>query len=178
MPRECLAIYELINTEGPEGYGTSRMGHEQFDKLAGIDTAKRCRTDRLPVSLLDTIEKWVEDSGAGELAKWSHAYLAHAGGPKKRDIEAQFVTTNKIRDSIKAVVRVTEAISAWLLWSGGRSGSLMPTAQFNPFEKLDNPIMRAGGQDDAYKLWHQLSDDSNHYLDGVEEELIQRVKAA
>jgi hypothetical protein len=165
-------------TEGPEAYGTSRMGHEQFDKLAGIDTAKRCRTDRLPVSLLDTIEKWVEDSGAGELAKWSHAYLAHAGGPTKRDIEAQFVTTNKIRDSIKALVRVTEAISAWLLWSGGRSGSLMPTAQFNPFEKLDNPIMRAGSQDDAYKLWHQLSDDSNHYLDGVEEELIQRVKAA
>jgi hypothetical protein len=166
-------------TEGPEAYGTSSMGHEQFDKLAGIDTAKRCRTDRLPVSLLDTIEKWVEDSGAGELAKWSHAYLAHAGGPTKRDIEAQFVTTNKIRDSIKALVRVTEAISAWLLWSGGRSGSLMPTAQkFNPFEKLDNPIMRAGGQDDAYKLWHQLSDDTNHYLDGVEEELIQRVKAA
>lgn len=58
------------------------------------------------------------------------------------------------------------------------SGSVMPTSQFNPFEKLDNPIMRAGGQDDAYKLWHQLSDDSNHYLDGVEEELIQRVKAA
>ena len=84
-------------TEGPEAYGTSRMGHEQFDKLAGIDTAKRCRTDCLPVSLLDTIEKWVEDSGAGELAKWSHAYLAHAGGPTKRDIEAQFVTTNKIQ---------------------------------------------------------------------------------
>jgi hypothetical protein len=54
----------------------------------------------------------------------------------------------------------------------------MPTAQFNPFEKLDNPIMRAGDQDDAYKLWHQISDDSNHYLVGVEEELIQRVKAA
>jgi hypothetical protein len=65
------------------------------DSQVGIDTAKRCRTDRLPVSLLDTIEKWVEDSGAGELAKWSHAYLAHAGGPTKRDIEAQFVTTNK-----------------------------------------------------------------------------------
>jgi hypothetical protein len=33
-------------------------------------------------------------------------------------------------------------------------------------------------QDDAYKLWHQLSDDSKFYLEGVETELIQRVKAA
>ena len=98
--------------------------------------------------------------------------LSRACWWSNKDIEAQFVTTNKIRDSIKALVRVTEAISAWLLWSGGRSGSLMPTAQFNPFEKLDMPIMQTGGEAAAYKLWHQLSDERNHYLDGVEAELI------
>jgi hypothetical protein len=87
-------------TEGPEAYGTSQIGHEQFDKLAGVDPAGRSRADRLPPSLLNTIEKWVEDSGADELAKWSHVYLAHAGGPTRRDIEARFVTTNKIRDSM------------------------------------------------------------------------------
>ena len=146
--------------------------------VAGIDDAKRRCTDRLPLCLLDTIEKWVDDSDAGELAKWSHAYLAHAGGPTKRNIEAGFVTTNKIRASIKALVRATEAISTSLLWSGGRSGSLMPVAQFNPFEKLDSPIMGIGARDDAYKLWHRLSDDSNCYLEGVETELIQPVKAA
>jgi hypothetical protein len=53
----------------------------------------------------------------------------------------------------------------------------MPVAQFNPFEKLDSPIMRIGGQDDAYKLWHQLSDDSYCYLEGLEAELIQRANA-
>jgi hypothetical protein len=88
------------------------------------------------------------------------------------------VTTNKITDAIKALARVTETISAWLLFAGGRTNSLMPVAQFNQFEKLDKPIMQAGGEADAYKLWHQLSDERNRYLDVVDAELIGRAKSA
>ena len=32
------------------------------------------------------------------------------------------------------------------LFAVGRSGGLMPVAQFDPFERLDQPIMRAGGR--------------------------------
>jgi hypothetical protein len=59
------------------------------------------------------------------------------------------VTANKITDAIKALAHVTDAISAWLLFAGGRSNSLMPVAQFNPFERLDTPIMRAGAETDT-----------------------------
>ena len=157
---------------------TSRMAHQQFDKLAGIDPAKRTREDRLPTSLLTTIEKWLADSGADDLAKWSHAYLAHAGGPEARKRIADLtVTANKITDAIKALARVTEAISACLLFASGRTNALMPVAQFNQFEKLDKPIIQAGGEADAYKLWHQLSDERNNYLDGVDAELIGRARA-
>jgi hypothetical protein len=165
-------------TSGPGAHSTSRMAHEQFDKLAGIDPAKRSREDRLPVSLLAKIERWLDDSGADELAKWSHAYLAHAGGPESRKrIADLMVTANKITDAIKAFARVTEAISAWLLFAGGRTNSLMPVAQFNPFEKLDKPIMQTGGEGDAYKLWHQLSDERNLYLEGLDDELIGRSRS-
>jgi hypothetical protein len=109
------------------------------------------------------------------LANWSHAYLAHAGGPESRKrIADLMVTTNKITDAIKALARVTEAISAWLLFAGGRTNALMPVAQFNQFEKLGNPIIQAGGETDAYKLWDELSDERNHYLDGVGAGLIGR----
>lgn len=167
-----------VPTSGPQGDGTSEMAHEQFDKLAGVDAAKRSREDRLPASLLATIEKWLDDSGADDLAKWSHAYLAHAGGPesRKRIVDLR-VTTNKITDAIKALARVTEAISAWLLFAGGRSNSLMPVAQFNPFDKLDKPIMQAGGEALGYKLWHQLSDERNRYLDRVDTALISKPTA-
>ena len=166
-------------TCGPGAYGTSRMAHEQFDKLASVDAANRSREDRLPASLLTTIEKWLDDSGADQLKEWSHAYLAHAGGPESRKKLASLnVTANKITNAIKAMSRVTEAVSAYILFDGGRSGSLMPVAQFNQFEKLDKPIMRTGGEDAAYKLWHQLSDERNSYLDGVGAELISSEKPA
>jgi hypothetical protein len=82
----------------------------------------------------------------------------------------------EISDAIKALARATEAISAWLLFASGRSGSLMPVEQFNQFERLDHPIMQAGGENDAYDLWHQLTDERNLYLDGIDAELIQRAK--
>jgi len=156
-------------TSGPGAHSTSRMAHEQFDRLARIDSTKRDREDRLPLSLLATIERWLDESHADELAQWSHAYLAHAGGPQARKrIADLLVTANKITEAIKALARATEAVSAWLLFAGGRSNSLMPVAQFNPFERLDKPIMPAGGEDEAYKLWHQLSDERNNYLDDVD----------
>jgi hypothetical protein len=167
-----------VETSGPSAHGTSRMAHRQFDTLAGIDPAKRSREDRLPTSLLTTIEKWLDDSGADDLAKWSHAYLAHAGGPEARKRIADLrVTANKITNAIKALARVTEAISAWLLFAGGRSNALMPVAQFNQFEKLDKPIMHVDGEAAADKVWQQLSDERNRYLDGVDAELIGLAKA-
>lgn len=162
-------------TSGPRAHGTSRLAHDQFDRLAGIDPKRRSREDRLPSSLLTTIEKWLADSGADELAEWSHAYLAHAGGPESRKRIADLtVTANKITDAIKAMARVTEAISAWLLFAGGRSGSLMPVAQFDQLEKLNRPIMEADGLAEADALWHRLSAERNRYLDGLEDDLIGR----
>jgi hypothetical protein len=87
------------------------------------------------------------------------------------------VTANKITNAINAMARVTEAISAWLLFAGGRSSSLMPVAQFNPLEKLDRPIMKVGEEAEAHRVWDQLSNERNRYLDDVETELIGRTQS-
>jgi hypothetical protein len=162
----------VLPISGFQGELISESAHRQFDGLAGVDPAKRSREDRLPVSLLTTIEKWLDDSGADDLAKWSHAYLAHAGGPEERKIAELMVTAKKITDAIKALARVTEAISAWLLFASGRMNTLMPVAQFNQFENLDKPIIQAGGEAAACHLWLKLTDQRNSYLDGVGDELM------
>jgi hypothetical protein len=159
-------------TTGPQAHSTSRMAHEQFDRLAGIDSAKRTREDRLPIALLDTIESWLDASGSDELADWSHAFLAHAGTPQSREkIAAALVTVDKISDATRMLARVTEAISAYLLFAGGRLNSLMPTAQFDVLENLDKPAMPVGRKSESYTLWQRLGTERDRYLDGVDVDL-------
>lgn len=161
------------STSGPKAYSSSQMAHQRFDKLAGIDPAHRTRRDRLPKSLLKTVESWLDNSVAVELANWSHVFLAHAGGQRERSkIPDNTVTMNKISEAIKILARVTEAVSAWLLCGGSLDNSLMPIAQFNQFEMLDGNIMHSKNEAEAERIWRQLSDERNNYLDELEVSLI------
>lgn len=164
-------------TKGPDAWGMSSMAHEQFDKLSGIDPEKRKRDDRLPIALMDKIEGWLDESGADNLADWSHAYLAHAGNLEGRQrIADAVVTTNKITETIKILARVTEALSAYVLFAGGRLNSLMPTAQFDQFENLDKPVMQAERQEEVRGVWDRLSSERDNYLEGVSAELMRTAR--
>jgi hypothetical protein len=50
------------STTGAEAWSASSMAHELSDRLAGIDRGKRTREDRLPRTLLGTIESWLDGS--------------------------------------------------------------------------------------------------------------------
>ena len=167
------------STTGPDAWATSQMAHEQFDRLAGIDPGKRTRGDRLPKSLLDTIDSWLDGSGADQLADWSHQYLAHAGGPDRRkQIEEGLVTADKISEAIRTLVRATEAVSAYVLFASGRLNGLVPVAQFDQFEHLEKPAMQLGRKGEASGIWDKLHRERDTYAAGVEDELVVRVKAA
>jgi hypothetical protein len=102
----------------------------------------------------------------------SHAFLAHAGTPQSREkIAAALVTVDKISDATRMLARVTEAISAYILFAGGRLNSLMPTAQFDVLENLDKPAMPVGRKSESYALWERLGTERDRYLDGVDGDL-------
>jgi hypothetical protein len=162
-------------TEGPEADGTSELAHLQFDKLAGIDPERSSREDRLPARLFESVEGWIADSGADELAKWSSTYLAHAGGPERRgQIKDMRVTSDKIESAIRVLARAAEAMSAWLLNAGGRSSALMPVAQFNQFEKLGEPIVLEGGEAALQRRWEIYTHPWRHCMDELEDDLLGR----
>jgi hypothetical protein len=160
-------------TSGPQAWSTSQMAHQQFDRLSGIAAANRTREDRLPRTLLDRIEGWLNASDADELAEWSHVYLAHAGSAENRKALAEAIITNdRITAVTRVLGRVTEAISAYLLFAGGRSNALMPTAQFNRFENLDRPLLQPDQLESLRDLWDQLADERDQFLEGVREDLL------
>jgi hypothetical protein len=160
-------------TSGPQAWGTSQMAHHQFDRLSGVAPANRTREDRLPRTLLDRIEGWLNSSAADELAEWSHVYLAHAGSAESRKALAEAIITNdRITAVTRVLGRVTEAISAYLLFAGGRSNALMPTAQFNQFEHLDRPVLQPDRLKSLRDLWDRLTVESDQFLEGVREDLL------
>jgi hypothetical protein len=166
-------------TTGPDAWAIAKMAHEQFDRLAGIGPGKRTREDRLPKSLLGTIEGWLDGSGADELANWSHAYLAHAGGPgRRKQIAESLVTADKISEAIRTLVRATEAVSAYVLFAGGRLNGLMPVVQFDQFEHLDQPAMRLSHEAKAANVWDALGRKRDTYAAGVEDDLIVHIRKA
>lgn len=160
-------------TSGPQAWGTSQMAHQQFDSLSGIAPANRKREDRLPRTLLDRIEGWLITSDADELAEWSHVYLAHAGSAENRKALAEAVITNdRITAVTRVLARVTEAISAYLLFAGGRANAVMPTAQFNQFERLDRPVLQSPQLKGLHDLWDRLTDERDQFLEGVRDDLL------
>jgi hypothetical protein len=159
-------------TTGPKAYGTSELLHAQFDRLSGIQAANRSRTDVLPKSLITKVEGWVLNSGAEEIAKWSHPYLAHAGSGQDREAIAYIqVTNNKITAAIRDVARVTEALSAEILGISGRMNGLMPVAQYDVFERLEKPIALGLQRDAAADVWERKSEEWDAALSDVRDAL-------
>ncbi len=156
-----------FSVDAHEDDSASECAHKQFDILSGIDPKCRNRDDHLPASLIETIERWIDESGAENLKKWSHKYLAHAGDPRSRKEVADLrVTANNIGEVIRVVARATEAISRLLLNADGRSNALMPVEQFDIFENLDKAILEAGKADAAFDLWKNLGRERDGYLNG------------
>lgn len=157
--------------EGPESDGASELMHIQFDKLSGVHSTKRSRLDHLPYSLLTTIDNWLDASHVDELEEWSHAYLAHAGGPTSREKNAHVkVTANKISAAIRGLARAAEAASL-IVYAGGRAGSFMPVAQYDQFAKLASPVVLPDKIQNAHDHWHKLAAEWGESLVGVEDEL-------
>lgn len=162
-----------LDRTGPGAFGAARMAHEQFDRLSGISPDQRKRDDRIPAKLIDTIERWITDCGAKDIAAWSHPYLAHAGTPASRQAVACFrVNGAKIGSATKGLARAAEAVSAYLLYSSGRMNSLMATPQFNQFDLLANAVLKSSKRVDPSLVWDTLASEYDGSLGEVEQNLI------
>jgi len=167
-----------LDTTGPGAFSSARRAHEQFDRLSGVGPARRKRDDQLPAKLIDTIERWITDCGAKDMADWSHKYLAHAGSLASRQAIAGYgVNRAKIGVAIKGLARAAEAVSAYLFYSFGRMNALMATPQFDQFERLENAVLSSTSGVDPVLVWSTFTREYDGSLGEVEEDLISGVRS-
>lgn len=165
-----------LDTTGPGAFASARMAHEQFDRLSGVSPDRRKRDDSMPAKLIDTIERWITDCGAKEIADWSHSYLAHAGSlASRKAIAGNGVTGAKIGNAIKGLARAAEAVSAHLLCSSGRMNALMATPQYDQFERLENAALSSASGVDPSLVWDRVTREYDGSLGEVREDLISGV---
>lgn len=158
------------HTTGPRAWSTSEMAHKQFDRVSGVHHPARSRGDTIPKSTFTGLEELLMASGAARIAEWSHAYLAHAGAPFERDaVKCVTIANDTVAAAIRELARLTEYVSSKVLWMGGYRGNLMPTPQFDVFEKLENPVADDAGQLAAAGVWQRKSHEWDEALDGVDE---------
>lgn len=161
-------------TSGPRAWSTSERVHAHFDALAGVTPGNRSRTDLIRPVIFNRLEEWLKESGAEEIAKWSHAYLAHAGSTSSRHALGDYgLRGNAIKATIRSLARIAEAVSSTVLYHGGRMNALMPTAQFDPFACLNNTAMRPGGLEAAARHWFEKGAEYDRLLGDVQKVILQ-----
>jgi AcrR family transcriptional regulator len=159
---------------GPDAHWPSKRAHEVFDRLTCVGPASRSRTDRIPKAVIDTLFGWLTSSEADQLVEWSHTFLAHAADRASRqriDLVAARPSLDKISNVLRCFVRVAEAVQGYVLSDSGH-GMIVPTAQFNQFDRLASPLLSSGGREELHDLWERLAKERNGFLEGTFEPLV------
>jgi len=139
----------------------TEKAQRRFDRLSKIPSERRVRTDRIPKGLIDHLEKHIAKSGADDIMKWSHQFVAHAGDSQAKGWRDPEATFEKGIAAQKSIVQVVQLISTQLL-QGPSFGTLVPT-QSNPFHRLDQLVSQQA-LETARQLWDGLEKDRNSWL--------------
>jgi hypothetical protein len=160
---------------GPDAWHVAKSAHEMFDRLSGVNPANRQRQDRIPKRHVATLQRWLEESEADSIVQWTHKFLAHAAdGHRRGQVDLAFIqpTLDRISQVSRVFARVSETLLAYLLYDSSH-GVVMPVAQYDKFEHLDQPVIRAEQRPELASRWDAMEGDCNGYLQNVLEELLQ-----
>lgn len=125
-----------METEGPNAWMSSKLVHENFDKLAGTDPNNRQRTDTIrPV----VIERLLQSlNPCEEVCRYVDKFIAHAADPGSRaslsDTDTK-VTLQKIETCHKRIFQVAHYVTGPLLYQSAHGG--MPVPQYRHLAHLD-----------------------------------------
>ena len=124
-----------LSTEGPEAFGTSERAHETFDKLCDVPLTGH-RDERISVVVLDRLEEGLNSPEIQRVKALADKRFAHSEHLKPGAEETLKLTFNDLEEALRHVAVVANFISSNVLFDAD-IGTLVPTAQFNQLEALE-----------------------------------------
>jgi hypothetical protein len=159
-----------VATKGPEGWGNVDMMHSLFDRLSGVDTAARTRDDLIQPRVFGALSKGLNDLNIKALLKLRHKVVAHAADADNRPRDLVYASLNQILAAQRILVKIAHTIGGTILFESGAGG--LPTPQFDQFEHLEQPFVRAKDVDALRRFWDEQSDERDEWLRHADSEIL------
>lgn len=146
-----------VSNKGPDGFGMSERLHEMFDRLSGVVTERRTRSDQISPKVFERIDKWMDAPIIETLRTHRNKFIGHAADAFSRQLKPLSrlgLSLDQLAEAQRIVVRVANAIGSNVLYHHG-VGNPVPAAQFNVFEHLNYPMLPQQYTREMSEWWGQ-----------------------
>jgi hypothetical protein len=172
ITRENYVSGEGLSTDSD--VRSSILAHERFDLLAETLQGSRNRADKIPKRFVATLENWLGAKEIAEVVQWTNMSLAHSADREAHpdvNLLALVPTMEKISTAQRHIVRVAEAVSAYLL-RGPIHSAIVPVFHYSQFSRLEMVCNREAVKK-AQERWRELAQERDEqWTQGVREALL------
>ena len=172
-----LMTRENFVCAGGHTYDGNPMGHLRFDRLTGIDEAKRRRDDRIPRRLIIKLDGWLDTEEINAVKEWSNARVAHTLDLTARSVDPATLTptAKTVAMAQRRIVRTAEAVSAYLLGDPAHL-AIVPVFQYSQFHRFEMLLSNPDAMKSAHEHWHAMAEERDQWTAGLIEELTEPEK--
>jgi hypothetical protein len=177
FPSHTDAVHaDWLSTTGPTAWHMSEFVHKNFDKLSGVNSGRRERTDTIKPDLFAHLESQIDT--CKNIKKYVDKFIAHASAPETRiglPQNQRALTLDRLKAHHKTIYQVASFISGQLLYESNLGG--LPVPQSDHLANLDKSWATVENLKRARRVWEEYAKEVSEWdsaslwpLAGVEDE--------
>ncbi|WP_139834220.1 hypothetical protein [Pseudomonas sp. B11(2017)] len=150
-----------VSTTGPDAGFSSQLRHDTFD-LLGDKTRKVGRSQPISSEIFERLKAMLNSEVVKKVCTMADKVYAHPERPSSRPFE--YANYHEVIEALGIVSQVTQFVSATLL-DDAAFGSIVPVAQFDVLEDLDQAWVRKASLDELNSFWGELTGSLDMWMD-------------
>lgn len=173
FPANGTAVW--VATTGPEAWSQSKILHEEFDRLSGVDHNSRARTDLISISIFDNMAVALRSEVFTHISGLRNKVIAHAADKFSRGAGdfRNGMTLDEISRAHYILIGVFQALSANILYQSWL-GTAVPTPLHAQFDYMDKPMVSTSELPQLDEFWQKHSGERDAWLSSAYQDFIPR----